>query len=86
MEGGEELSNHPITGFPWAQAILAGGKTEKEMAKHPVKRLLCLSDPVLVTNPQEGCCYCLGVGEAGERNLWYEEMLDKLFLLAERGY
>lgn len=38
---------------------------EKEVAMPLcVKRLLNLSDAELVANPQEGCCYCLGVGEA----------------------
>lgn len=47
------------------QVILEGIETKRRRWQcHCVKRLLYLSDAELVTNPQEGCCYCLGVGEA----------------------
>lgn len=51
--------------FPVFQVNLEGIETKgRRWQCHCVKSLLYLSDAELVTNPQEGCCYCLGVGEA----------------------
>lgn len=63
--GGDSWNNLPLSCFPVLQVILAGGEVKRRSWKdHCIKYPLCLSDTELVTNPQEGCCYCLGVGEA----------------------
>lgn len=64
LERGFEI-HWPWPCFPVFQVILEGIETKRRRWQcHSVKRLLYLSDAELVTNPQEGCCYCLGVGEA----------------------
>lgn len=66
LEGGGTVGIiYPWSCLPVFQVILAGGEVKRRSWQHHcVKYPLCLSDTELVTNPQEGCCYCLGVGEA----------------------
>lgn len=73
--------------FPVFQVNLEGIETKgRRWQCHCVKSLLYLSDAELVTNPQEGCCYCLGVGEAcWKKSVVWGNVKQVCLVLIRRG-
>lgn len=80
-------NNLLIVQFPFVRYFSRSWNKDKEVVMPPSKCLLYLLDTAVVTSPQEGCCYCLGVGEASWKKsvVWGNVKQAGLALIRKEG-